>query len=105
MRALDIQEAERSIAFLNMQREKTNLVALDEVFAQLIEEQTKTIMLANSRPEYLFEIIDPAIAPEMRFSPNRALFCVIGTLIGGILSILLVLLLHYKFGVRESNYS
>ena len=100
-----IEEAQQSIDYLTEQLANTQIVALEQVFYSLIEEQTKTIMLATSRPEYLFEIIDPAIAPEMRFSPNRALFCVIGTLIGGILSILLVLLLHYKFGVRESNYS
>ena len=47
LRSKDIREAEESIKFLEAQREKTSLVSLDEVFAQLIEEQTKTIMLAN----------------------------------------------------------
>ena len=47
LRAKDIKEAQDSISFLKAQRDKTSLVSLDEVFAQLIEEQTKTIMLAN----------------------------------------------------------
>ena len=96
-----VEEAQQSIDYLTEQVENTQVVALEQVFYSLIEEQTKTIMLANSRPEYLFEIIDPAIAPEIKFLPNRALFCVIGTLIGGILSVLWVFFLHYLYRARR----
>ena len=54
-------------------------------------------MLANSRPEYLFKTIDPAIVPEEESSPKRALICVLGTLLGGMLSVLWVLIRHYVF--------
>ena len=88
-------EAQQSIDYLTDQLKNTQVVALEEVFYSLIEEQTKTIMLANSRPEYLFKTIDPAVAPEERSSPSRALICVLGTLLGGMLSVLGVLILHY----------
>ena len=35
------------------------------------------------------------MVPEMKSGPNRALMCVMGTAAGGIISIILVLLLHY----------
>ena len=91
----DIQEAEESIRFLEAQREKTSLVTLDEVFAQLIEEQTKTIMLANVSKDYVFDVIDPPVIPEMRIKPSRALICMIGTLLGGMLGLVAVLVRHY----------
>ena len=47
LRDADIKEAERSIQFLEKQSLKTRVVSLDTVFAQLVEEKMKTIMLAN----------------------------------------------------------
>jgi len=98
LRGSDVEEARRSIAFLEQQRAQTSLVSLDEVFAQLIEEQTKTIMLANVSEDYVFNVIDPAVAPELKTEPQRALICVLGTLLGGMFGILLVLVRHYAFG-------
>ena len=95
IRSEDVGEAEASIAFLEAQREQTSLVSLDEVFAQLIEEQTKTIMLANVSKDYVFDIIDPPVVPELKSKPSRALICVLGTLLGGMLGIVLVLVRHY----------
>ena len=95
LRTKDIREADESIKFLESQREKTSLVALDEVFAQLIEEQTKTIMLANVSKDYVFDVIDPPVSPELKSKPSRALICVLGTLLGGMLGVLVVLIRHY----------
>jgi uncharacterized protein involved in exopolysaccharide biosynthesis len=94
-------EAQQSIDYLTDQLEKTQVVALEQVFYTLIEEQMKTIMLASSRNEYLFKTIDPAIAPEIKSGPNRALICVLGTLLGGMLSVLWVLISQYAFRVAE----
>jgi uncharacterized protein involved in exopolysaccharide biosynthesis len=95
LRSKDIREAEESIKFLESQRKKTSLVSLDQVFAQLIEEQTKTIMLANVSKDYVFDVIDPPVAPELKSKPSRALICVLGTLLGGMLGVVIVLIRHY----------
>ena len=95
LRSKDILEAEESIKFLESQREKTSLVSLDEIFAQLIEEQTKTIMLANVSKDYVFDVIDPPVAPELKSKPSRALICVLGTLTGAMLGVMVVLVRQY----------
>ena len=95
VRARDVEEAEKSVAFLNEQRLKTNLVSMTEVFAELIEQQTKTVMLANASDEYVFQVIEPPVAPELKSEPQRALICVLGTLVGGIFAALFVLIRHY----------
>ena len=95
VRARDVEEAEKSIAFLNQQRLKTNLVSMTEVFAELIEQQTKTVMLANASDEYVFQVIEPPIAPELKSEPRRALICILGTLLGGMLAVLFVLIRHF----------
>jgi uncharacterized protein involved in exopolysaccharide biosynthesis len=103
LRGSDVEEAQGSIAFLEQQRAQTSLVSLDEVFAQLIEEQTKTIMLANVSKDYVFDIIDPPVVPEIESEPLRALICILGTLLGGMLAVLLVLVRHYAFGKAVSD--
>ena len=95
VRARDVREAENSIEFLNEQRLKTNLVSLTEVFSELIEEQTKTVMLANASDEYVFQVIEPPVVPERKSEPSRALICVFGTMLGGMLGLVLVLIRHY----------
>lgn len=95
VRARDVEEAEKSIAFLNQQRLKTNLVSLTEVFAELIEQQTKTVMLANASDEYVFQVIEPPVAPELKSEPKRALICVLGTLLGVMLAMSFVLIRHF----------
>ena len=72
MRGLDSNRAKQSIDYLLKQRSSTSLVNLDEVFAKLIEEQTKTMMLTNVKEDYIFEVIDPPIIAENRSKPKKS---------------------------------
>ncbi len=97
----DVAEAEQAIAYLNEQIESTSLADLQNVFFKLIEEQTKIVMLAKVTPEYMLRTLDPAIIPEIKYRPRRALICVFGTLLGGMLSVLGVLIRHTTFRTVE----
>ena len=57
--------------------------------------QLKTLMLANIEKDYLFSTIDPPFIPLMKSSPSRALICILITLLGGLISILTVLIKHH----------
>lgn len=92
MRELDREEAESSLAYLNKVLEDTNNQTMQDTFYQLVEEQTKTLMLVESRPEYIFKTVSPAIAPEKKSGPKRALIVVFFGFLGGILSTSLVIL-------------
>jgi len=100
MRQRETEEAESSIAYLQGQLEKTSLADAQSMLYSLIEEQTKTLMLANVRPEYVLKTIDPAVVPEKKAKPSRALIAVIGTLLGGMISAFGVLVLH---AIRSRN--
>jgi len=92
MREKDEKEAQASIDYLTNQLEKTEVSAMETVFYQLIEEQTKNMMLTKVSPEYVLKTIDPAQVPELKAGPKRALIVVLGTMLGGILSVLIVLI-------------
>lgn len=91
MRQRDIDEASRSIEFLTEQLNEVSLSETRNMFYSLIEEQTKKIMLAKARPEYVFTIIDPPVVPEEKLAPNRTIICVTIAFLGGILSVCFVL--------------
>ncbi|KGJ90188.1 Wzz/FepE/Etk N-terminal domain-containing protein [Thalassotalea sp. ND16A] len=98
MRTKDQQEAKNSIDFLNEKLEN-NLLASDmqSIFYQLIEEQTKTMMLTEVSKEYVFKTIDPPNAPEDKEKPKRAIISIFGTILGGMFALLFVLVRHYAF--------
>lgn len=97
MRARKLEQVNRNIEYLTAQIDKTAIADMREVFYQLVEEQTKSKMLAEASPEYAFVTVSRAMVPEEKSQPQRALVCVLGTLLGGMLSVLWVLVRRYAF--------
>ncbi|QXP21415.1 hypothetical protein KE622_09340 [Shewanella algae] len=95
MKERDVYEATRSTEFLNKQIELTNVADIRTILYKLVEEQAKTIMFAEVRDEYVFKTIDPAFIPEEKAKPKRAIICVLGTVLGGMLAVMMVLLRHF----------
>jgi len=95
LRLEKIEESEKSISYLEKQLIKTNVTEMRNVFYNLIQEQTKSMLLAEVQVDYAFKVIDSAIIPEVKSSPKRAIICVVGTLAGFFLSLLSVLLFHF----------
>jgi len=102
VKAQDVSEAEKSIQYLKQQVANTSLADLQAMFFELIQSQTETVMLAEVRPEYVFKTIDPAVVPEEKSKPSRALICVLGTLLGGMLGVVIVLIRHYARSEPEA---
>ena len=102
MRAQDIAEATRATSYLREQVEQTSSKDIQALLFELIQRQTETAMLAEVRPEYVFKTIDPAVAPEVKSKPNRALICVLGMLLGGMLGVVIVLIQHYARSESEA---
>ena len=84
-----IDEAKKSIEYLQNQLMETSVVEMRQAIFRLIEAQTKNIMLANVRDEFVFKVIDPAIAPEKPIKPKKKLMAVLGTVVGFMLGIFL----------------
>jgi len=95
MRIIEINEKRKSIEFITQQLNKTNIVEMKNVFFQIIEEQTKSMLIAEVQEDFIFKIIDNAIIPEKKSSPKRAVICILGTMIGAILSTFIALLVFY----------
>jgi uncharacterized protein involved in exopolysaccharide biosynthesis len=94
------EDAQRNVDYLNEQVAKTNELELRRVLYNLIESETKTLMLANARIEYAFTVVDPAVVPAVRVSPKRTLMVATGLTIGLVVGVLTAWLRN-KF-VRKS---
>lgn len=90
MRQLDVRDAERRIAYLETKLKETNIAGMQQVFYQLIENETRTVMLANAQDEYVFRTVDPAVAPQDKSEPKRAVIVIMAVLLGGILAVFVV---------------
>lgn len=95
MREQDQKEAQDSIDYLTLQLDNIQVTTMETVFYQLIEEQTKNMMLTKVKAEYVLKTIDPPQVPDKKSGPKRALIVVLAIMFGFILSTLLVLICYF----------
>jgi hypothetical protein len=94
MRARTIHESTASLERLEQQVAKTNVVAVQESLAKLIETQVRRKILATVRPDYAFRIIDPPATPDADDPqyPRQAIVLPIAILAGMAISLMVVFL-------------
>ncbi|HIH0943456.1 TPA: Wzz/FepE/Etk N-terminal domain-containing protein [Vibrio cholerae] len=100
MRERTIAETTQNLNYLQEQLQKTSVADMQATFYKLIEEQTKSLMLAQVQDEFVFKVVDPAVVPELKDKPKRALICVLGTLLGGMFGVAIVLV---RFAFRRED--
>jgi len=94
-RQKDKLESEKAVSYLNQQISMTDLSEIKIVLAQLLQEETKKLTLIEANQYYVFDYIDPPAAMEKKSEPKRALICIFSALLGGMLSLVIVLIRHY----------
>ncbi|EMY6576560.1 Wzz/FepE/Etk N-terminal domain-containing protein [Vibrio alginolyticus] len=104
MRERTIAETSQNLAYLNTQLQKTAVTEMQSTFYKLIEEQTKSLMLAEVQEEFVFKIIDPAVISETPFLPNRFIIVLMGSIFGGLFSCFIVLCFFLKRQTIKIKY-
>jgi uncharacterized protein involved in exopolysaccharide biosynthesis len=105
VRSRDLRDAQKSVAYLQGEIGKTHIVGLQQVLYSLVESEMQTIMLANVTEEYAFKVIDPAVVPELRSFPHRTLIVLVGTVLGGFLALMVILVRLVLSREREAPES
>jgi LPS O-antigen subunit length determinant protein (WzzB/FepE family) len=101
-RAKDRAEAKLIIEFLNTALTETSFSEVKEVIADLLKNKIQELSLIEVSNFYVYEYIDLPVAPEKKFSPNRALICILGAFFGFVFGVVIVLFRHY-FNQIDSN--
>jgi uncharacterized protein involved in exopolysaccharide biosynthesis len=95
MRMDEVSRSMKSLEYLNNQVSKTSITEIKNVLSELIKSETQTIMLSKSSPEYMFKTIDGALVPEFKLGPKRSIICIVGTILGGFLALLIALIRYF----------
>lgn len=105
VRAQTIDEATRSIAYLESQLQETNIVDLQRGIVRLIEGQLNRITLAKGRKEFVFKVIDPAIVRDEDdvFKPDRVIWILGGVIVSAIIAIATIVLLSFYRVLRDGR--
>lgn len=104
MRRRAIDEATRSIQYLEAEASKTEVAELRSTIYGIIETQIKTRMLANVRSEYAFRVVDPASVPDVDkyVWPRRALILALGLVVSFMLALAWVFARYVFARLRDS---
>ncbi len=100
MRDEDKRVAQNSINYLSESSKTTNFQSVRDAMSNLLENQLQTLMLASSNDDYVYKIIDSPIVAEQKIEPSRAVICILGTFLGFIFGILVVLFLHMRRSLK-----
>lgn len=94
LRQKTITETQSSLDFLQKELEKTSIVEVQNTIYRVMETQVKSMMMANTQEQFVFKVIDPAIAvdEDAFVKPKRPMMMALGLLGGAFLGVLLVFL-------------
>jgi len=97
IRDRDIDEATKNIDQLNAELERTEVLAVRLAMQKLIEANVRRRTLANTRADYVFRVIDPAMPVDSRdhFRPRPVLYVAAGGLCGLLLGLVVVTLRRF----------
>lgn len=89
-----IDDARRSITYLESELERTNVFERHQIIYRLIESRENDIMLAKGRLDYAFAIVDAATIPDQDkyASPRRFVLLALGMFAGIVCAGILVFL-------------
>lgn len=86
MRERAVAAADSRISYLLREVAKTNVAGVRDALYRMIESQLRTGMLANTREEFAYRVVDPAVVPDphAKVRPRRALLALAGLLLGAL---------------------
>jgi uncharacterized protein involved in exopolysaccharide biosynthesis len=102
LRAEAIRKADLSIEYLNKELAKANAIETKQDIYGMIRDQLSDAMQANVQRDYAFQIIDPAVPPQLKHGPLRLIMVLVGGFVGGFLGAIFVFI---RRSVRASRSS
>ena len=96
-RSNDLNESKDSLNYLYNELASTQEIEIRNSINQLIISELRQQMLAEVKQNYLINPIDKPYMPELKSSPNRPKICILGTILGFFIGILISLIIYFGF--------
>jgi len=101
IRQQDLIEAQASIKYLQREASLAEVSSVKSVFYNLIEQKTKTVLLAKVSKGYVFKPLDDIVLPEDKQSPKRGIIIILFAFLGMLISIVIALIRHLIIAEHE----
>jgi Chain length determinant protein len=101
LRTQAIERTTRNLDYLRKAADATNITEVRATIYKLMETEIKKQMVAYGGKDYAFRVVDPAVVPERKDFPHRALFLLGGAIVCPILGFLLIALRDLKGRVTQ----
>ena len=96
-RSNDLNESKDSLNYLYNELASTQEIEIRNSINQLIISELRQQMLAEVKQNYLINPLDKPYMPELKSSPNRPKICILGTILGFFIGILVSLIRYFGF--------
>ena len=85
-----ISRSEENLKFLNEELMRTQVEEMRKILFDLIANEQKSAMLANTQRDFAFKVIDPAVEPDKKVKPKRSLIVILAAFVAGFMATLYV---------------
>jgi len=90
LRSKAIARSEANLIYLNKELDRTRVADMRQILFELISQEQKKAMLANTQEEFAFRVLDAASPPDKKAKPKRSLIVILSTFITGFLAVIVV---------------
>ena len=87
-----INQSNQALDYLNAKYSSALDINMKDSVTRLIESQIQIQMFASIQDEFLLKMIDNPYIPEKKNTPSRSVICILGTILGFIVSIIVLLI-------------
>ncbi|MDA7568189.1 Wzz/FepE/Etk N-terminal domain-containing protein [Emcibacteraceae bacterium] len=103
MKVREQNELERSINFLQTKLATVELQEIRQIFSSLLEEQTRKLMMTESRLDFVLEILDPPYEPAVPSKPKRLLIILPAIILSAILTGIIVIIYELNRNISSTT--
>jgi uncharacterized protein involved in exopolysaccharide biosynthesis len=80
LRKQAVDRSARNLEYLKKASDQTSVMEVRATISKLMESEIKKQMVATGDKNYAFRVVDPAVVPERKVFPVRAIFLIFGAL-------------------------
>lgn len=98
-----IARSENNLKYLNEELARTQLEEMRKTLFDLIGQEQKQAMLANAQREFAFRVLDPAVVPDKKIKPKRAIIVLLSVVLAGFVAVLIAFIKQGAIKCREKE--
>jgi len=98
LRQQAISRSNGNLQYLKHELSRTQVANMRQALFELISQEQKKAMLANTQKEFAFQVIDKAVAPDRKSKPKRSLIVILSAFVAGFLAVIFVFI---REGIRR----